>query len=407
MGRSNRSGSSNGAVATCAKPTESPDTRDVVRPALDVAPAMAFTSSRPSPLRPSVLPLHPLPPRPVVSVAICTYNYGRFLDECLDSCRAQTWPPDQVVVVDDGSCDDTGAVLADYAARYPTSKLEVLRQLNRGMSAATNAALAACTGDVVLLLDADDLMLPTRVEQVVGALRRPVDGGLPGWVHHRIARFSRRHQDLGTMPHYAGKAPQGVLIDRLLDSAESPVQTPTSGLAFRRELLVAIGPLDEHRSLPQDMQLWLAASLLCPAAWIPEALSRYRIHGQSDSAGGMLSTLPKVRLMIERHERLASWLHRVLKRHHPHLADRLHSVTEQRSYQWLKFLEKWWSGAGKDIPVLWRLLRHPENRGAPLQERLYLYSSLVLPKRAFQALSRLLFGASPMKARLRRMLGRY
>lgn len=352
------------------------------------------------------LPFPPLPAAPTVSVAITSFNYGRFLVECLDSCQAQTRVPDQIVVVDDGSTDHTPDALATYVARFPGLNLCVLRQPNAGMSAATNAAVAACTGDIVLLLDADDLMVSTRVEQVVQALQAPVQGQMPGWVHHRLQRFSDTHADLGSTPLYPEGAPEGRLGDDLLARGESVVFTPTSGLAFRRALLTAIGPLDTHRGMAQDMQLWLAAPLLSPGAWIPHALSRYRMHGQSDSSGGMLSSLSQVQVMIDRHERLATWLLGQLERHQPQAAHRWRPVTAQGSYQWLKFLERWWSGGGKDYPLLLRLLRHPDARKASLQQRLYLYAGLTLPQSAFRGLSRLLFGASPIKATVRRLLGR-
>jgi hypothetical protein len=359
------------------------------------------------PLVPLVpLVLGALAERPTVSVAIASYNYARFLVECLDSCRGQTLPVDEVVLVDDGSTDDTQAVLAAYAAQHPALNLRVVRQENAGVSAATNTAIAACTGDVVLLLDADDVMLAERAEKVVAAFREPVQGHLPGLVHHRIQRFSDTHADLGTTPLYENGAPLGFLADEVIDTGESPVSTSSSGLAFRREVLAAIGPLEAHRIVAQDMQLWMAGPLLTPIAWIPEALSRYRMHNQSDSSGGMLSSLPKVQVMIDRHERLATWTRGLVQKHHPQAAHRWQPVTAQPSYQWMKFLERWWSGAGKDFGLLFRFLKHPETRGASLQQRLYMYSSIVLPRRPFMALSRLLFGASPAKQMVRRLLGR-
>ena len=120
------------------------------------------------------LDLPPLPAIPKVSIAIIAFNYGRFLAECLESCLAQTLKADEIVVVNDGSTDDTAATLDDYATRIP--QIRAIHQDNAGICAATNAALAACSGDVVLLLDADDTMAPQRIEKVLGALRRHVDG---------------------------------------------------------------------------------------------------------------------------------------------------------------------------------------------------------------------------------------
>jgi glycosyltransferase involved in cell wall biosynthesis len=154
--------------------------------------------------------LDALPAAPKVSIAIICFNYGRFLPECLDSCLGQTVPADQIVVVNDGSTDDTAQVLDGYAARF--AQILPVHQRNGGICAATNAALGACTGEVVLLLDADDAMAPERIEKVLDALRRRVDGQLPGWTHNGMLRVSEGRPNLGLAPYYPGnRAPEGWL----------------------------------------------------------------------------------------------------------------------------------------------------------------------------------------------------
>lgn len=352
---------------------------------------------------PEPLPLVPLPEQVRVSVVIACYNYQAFLVDCLDSCLAQTRPPDEVVVVDDGSTDGSWDTMQQYAARHP--QVRPIRQLNGGVCDATNKALDACTGDVVLLLDADDRMAPTRVQQVLQALRTPIGPHLPGWVHHALQRFSATHANLGATPYYhPSRRPHGYLAERMLASGTSPVATMTSGLAFRRELLDVLLPLDAHRANVQDVQLWMGAPLLSPVAWIDEPLSFYRMHGQSDSFGGMLSSLPKVRLTRERAERFHRWFMARMLTLRPQVAARWRPLQDDPGYQWLQFLERWLAGQGKDRILAWRVLA--QSRQAPLQQRVYLFSGWLLPRPAFLALSRLLFGASPLKVRLRRLVGR-
>src|SRR5690242_3363207 len=95
---------------------------------------------------------------PLVSAIVAAYNYGRFLPRTLDSALAQDYPADrlEIVVVDDGSTDDTQAILDEYAARYP-ERIRVFRQENAGYVAATNRAFANARGEFWALLDADDL----------------------------------------------------------------------------------------------------------------------------------------------------------------------------------------------------------------------------------------------------------
>ncbi len=106
------------------------------------------------------------PGRPVISVAIATRNYGRYLPRALDSvfrCHNPTEAPLQVVVADDASTDNTRAVLGDYRRRYPESLEVLFLRTPGGIGAAKNAALERCEGRTVAILDADDEYLPEKL----------------------------------------------------------------------------------------------------------------------------------------------------------------------------------------------------------------------------------------------------
>jgi cellulose synthase/poly-beta-1,6-N-acetylglucosamine synthase-like glycosyltransferase len=345
-----------------------------------------------------------LPAAPKVSIAIICFNYARFLPECLESCLAQTVAVDEIVVVNDGSTDDTAEVLNDYASRLPWVK--AIHKSNGGICSATNAALAACSGDVVLLLDADDAIVPDRVEKVLAAFRRRVDGQLPGWVHHAMTRFSDMQPNLGLAPYYPGGAgPEGWVAPQALSAASSPVLALTSSLAFRREVLEAIGPLDEDRLMYQDLQLCTAATLLSPTAWIGEPLTRYRVHGVSATKGSMV-TPEQLQATVKRAGRFDTWLRAQLEKRKPGAASLWRPLDDQGGYLWLSFLERWLSGQGKDFKLLWRSLRHPDTRSGPRQYRVYYYGAVLLPRPLFVSYSQLIFGSSPVKSMLRKLLRR-
>lgn len=101
--------------------------------------------------------------RQTVSVIVPTYNCGRFIGQAIDSILGQTWVPDQILIVDDGSTDDTEQVVR----RYTDPRIEYIKYSdNQGVSTARNVGLAAAQGDFVTFLDADDRWRPTFVERM-------------------------------------------------------------------------------------------------------------------------------------------------------------------------------------------------------------------------------------------------
>src|SRR5438034_9298591 len=108
-----------------------------------------------------------------VSVIIPTYNYARYLAAAIESALAQTYAPLEIIVVDDGSTDDTLRILGAYGNR-----LRVLRQANQGAGAARNAGIAAARGEYVAFLDSDDLWHPRKLELQLARFASDPDLGL-------------------------------------------------------------------------------------------------------------------------------------------------------------------------------------------------------------------------------------
>src|ERR1700730_12081909 len=99
-----------------------------------------------------------------VSVVVCTYNYGRFIIEAINSILAQTCVPEEIVVVDDGSTDDTHEILKQQFSDHP--RVRMLRQRNGGQLSALVLGLELCAGDIVFFLDADDRYERDHINQV-------------------------------------------------------------------------------------------------------------------------------------------------------------------------------------------------------------------------------------------------
>lgn len=131
------------------------------------------------------------PMNPTVSVIIPTYQHARTLPGCLDSVLAQTYAHGEVIVVDDGSTDDTQAVLRPYADR-----VRVLTQGNQGANPARNAGFAASSGDYVIFVDADVVMRRDMLAKLIAALDADSGASIAycgfrfGWKHFRGVPWS-------------------------------------------------------------------------------------------------------------------------------------------------------------------------------------------------------------------------
>ncbi|GJG86514.1 hypothetical protein tb265_16950 [Gemmatimonadetes bacterium T265] len=141
-----------------------------------------------------------MPPPAAVSVVIPTYRRAEYLQAALDSVFGQTRPPREVIVVDDGSPDDTAARLAPLAQ---AGRIRYVRQANAGMSAARNAGAALATSAYLLFLDDDDLLVPTALAWLVDEIER--DPAV-GFVYGDAVLFSGAVPPIGPSLHVSGRA---------------------------------------------------------------------------------------------------------------------------------------------------------------------------------------------------------
>jgi hypothetical protein len=210
--------------------------------------------------------------RVLASVVIRSYNYAQFLGEAIDSALAQTYAPLEVVVVDDGSTDDSRAVIAAYAGRIRP----VLKQ-NGGPRSATNAGFAASSGEVVLFLDSDDVLLPTAVEVALGHLHDPTVAK----VHWRMWEVDARRNRTGRLVPRKS-LPEGALRDLVIANGPLvPGGSWTSGNVWRRSYLERVLPMPEHETQPSDAYLNTLVPLFGGIRSVPEPQSEYRVHGSN------------------------------------------------------------------------------------------------------------------------------
>jgi len=184
----------------------------------------------------------------LVSTVIPTYNYARFVGRAIESVLAQTYPQIECVVVDDGSTDDTAHVLARYGER-----IRVIRQENRGLSAARNTGITAARGEAIALLDADDQWRPGKIAAQVALLQREPDLGVVGCgTTVYDANGEPRREILWQSPGAAGTTAQ-----RQIAMRRAWVGGSGSGALIRRSVFADVGLFDEGLRAAEDLDMWL------------------------------------------------------------------------------------------------------------------------------------------------------
>ena len=195
---------------------------------------------------------------PVVSVILPTYNRAEFLAAALDSVFAQTCPDFEIIVMDDGSEDETPRLLASRS----DPRLRVFRQQNRGVSAARNAAMQLARGRYLALLDSDDLWLPDKLARQVQYMMSgewEISQTEEIWMRDgRQVKKTKRHAK-----------PEGWFFEK---SLEMCLISP-SCVMFSRRCWEEAGPFDEEIPACEDYDLWLRVCLRFPVGLVAEPLT--------------------------------------------------------------------------------------------------------------------------------------
>lgn len=213
---------------------------------------------------------------PMVDVIVPAYNAARYLSVAIESVRAQTFEDWRIVLVNDGSTDDTAAIASRYAGQLG-AKLKYVEQPNQGLPAARNAAIRNSSAEYLALLDADDVWLPQRLEASLQCFEnRPAVGlsyGFIAWIDAQgkiLRTFAERQK------HGEGKIAPYIYM--------RSVHLPCPTITFRRKCVEEVGLFDESLRATEDRDLWLRIALRYEVALVPSLLAHYRT-----SAGSMSS----------------------------------------------------------------------------------------------------------------------
>jgi len=208
-----------------------------------------------------------------ISVAITNYNYGRFVGGAVESVLGQTRPADQIVLVDDGSSDDSLSVIQSYSSRVTVVSTE-----NRGVVAATNKALACCNGEIVAMLDADDLLDSERLASIEAVYEANPD---VCWVFNGLQRIDRTTMQSLAMPRRADFQSDRYDVRREMAKGSTPLGAPpSSALSFRLSLVKSFLPIPDGVE-NQDTFLALLAMARSVGYLINDPLTLQGMHGDN------------------------------------------------------------------------------------------------------------------------------
>jgi hypothetical protein len=231
--------------------------------------------------------------RPLVSVVVINYNYGRYLKECIESVLSQDYEPIEVIVVDDGSTDDSRGVIDSYSGRLLASYQE-----NGGVISATNHGYRRSHGSVVIFVDADDYLWPGVVAAHSQALREP------GVVRSQTYLTVLHGTELSTARIPNVPTAEGDLRDLVLEKGPGAyVCSPTSGNAWARSFLDRIFPLPEKlKGIAQDSLMMDTAPLFGKTVTLERCGAAYRLHSANATCEFIGMTLQNMQKALARYE---------------------------------------------------------------------------------------------------------
>jgi glycosyltransferase involved in cell wall biosynthesis len=239
--------------------------------------------------------------KPTVSVIIPTYNAARYITEAVESVLAQTHPPTEILIIDDGSTDDTEGRLWQYRGR-----IRYIYQQNQGVASARNRGLREARGDLIAFLDADDVWHPEKLRwQLMVFAQRPDLGAVStesfDWPGTRYARSTPADTQASvTLISW----PKLVIRNCLT----------TSAMAVRSEVLKAVGPFDTQLQGPEDFDLWLRIAEVTKIGVLNVPLTGYRDSPGSVSKHTDRMIRDKYKMLLKLDDRSAWGGRRLLRR---------------------------------------------------------------------------------------------
>ena len=212
--------------------------------------------------------------RPLVTIIINNYNYANFLSQAIESALNQHYENIEIIVVDDGSQDNSRSIISSYGDNIHT----IFKQ-NGGQASAFNAGFQASKGEIVCFLDADDTFMPNKVSCIVELFKKYPKAG---WVFHELQYVNKDGSEMQIEVQRATDSLQFKDFRTHIKGVNRlPYFPATTGLSFRANLLMNILPIPEVFRISADFFLRLASICQVPGILSPEDLGTHRQHGDN------------------------------------------------------------------------------------------------------------------------------
>lgn len=208
-----------------------------------------------------------------LSIIIPNYNYGQYVGTAIESALHVDWPDVEVIVVDDGSTDESWEIISSFG-----DQIVAVRQTNSGPRVACNEGFARSTGDVVIFLDSDDLLEPNIAREIAAVWRSGISK-----VQFQMMRIDRNGAATGSVFPLYDRVPSPELVRHWMRSTSAYPTPPGSGNAYSRHFLEKVLPLDDRCGDATDSACLAAAPFLGDVVTVPKTLIGYRVHDDNRS----------------------------------------------------------------------------------------------------------------------------
>ncbi|MFH1552199.1 MAG: glycosyltransferase [Candidatus Omnitrophota bacterium] len=219
--------------------------------------------------------------QPFFSVIIPTFNRRSFLEKAVDSVLGQTFTDLELIVIDDGSTDDTEQLILSYNDK----RLTYIHQPNRGVSRARNTGLEASKGEFIAFLDSDDYWASEKLKKTAGYIKNFPDIG----IFHTEEEWYRKGVHLNQMEKH--KKPSGLVYKYALPLCCISISTA----AVKKDIFTRVGVFDEDLEACEDYDFWLRATSIYEVKLIPEALT-IKDGGRPDQLSSSIWGLDRFRI---------------------------------------------------------------------------------------------------------------